>query len=281
MNIEGHTAVITGASSGIGRATALQLAREGAAVVVSDIDEHGGADTVRQIEAASGRAAFVRADVASEPEVRAMVAFAEEAFGGLDILVNNAGITTGPSRFPDTEPEVWMRAVDVNLRGVILGTQAGAQAMRRRGGGAVVNIASMAGIGYGPSPLPVYAASKAGIVRFTAALAYLKEESNVRVNCICPDVVDTPMLQRSREETPPGEKWPFEDYPIMKPEDVADAVVQLVRDDSLAGRVVYNLQGLPPHAVPELDGLLWSTSAERLDLLTWGGLRSYVAAPAG
>ena len=280
MDIDAKVAIVTGAGSGIGEAIALRLAAEGAAVVVSDIDEVAGLDTVQQIEAAGGRGAFVRADVSSEAGVRDMVAFAEKTFGGLDILVNNAGITTGPVRFPDTDPQTWIRAVEVNLLGVILGTQYGAQAMRRRGGGLIINIASMAGIGYGPNPLPAYAASKAGVVRFTAALAYLKVEMNVRVNCVCPDVVDTPMVQRSRQETPPGEKWPFEGIPLLKAEEVAEAALVFVRDDSLAGRVMYNLCGEPPHLVPQLDGLVWSASPERIDILGWHEMRSYFARPS-
>ncbi|MFB3094206.1 MAG: SDR family NAD(P)-dependent oxidoreductase [Dehalococcoidia bacterium] len=151
IDIEGNVALVTGSGSGIGRATALRLAREGAAVVVADIDEEGGRETVRQIEATGGRAAFIRADVAGEADVRAMVAFAEETFGGLDILVNNAGVVEGVTTerlsFPEVEPERWNRTLDVNLRGVILGTQYGIQAMRKRGGGVIVNISSGAGIG--------------------------------------------------------------------------------------------------------------------------------------
>ncbi len=254
MDIEGKVALVTGSGSGIGRATALRLASEAAAVVVADIDEEGGRETVRQIEAAGGRAAFTRADVASEAGVRAMVAFAEETFGGLDILVNNAGvvkgITTERLSFPEVEPERWIRTLEVNLRGVILGTQYGIQAIRKRAGGVIVNISSGAGIGYGPHGSPVYAASKAGVMRFSAALAPLKDRMNIRVNCICPGWVDTPMVQRTRAEMSPEEWQAIAPTVMLQPEEIAGAVVQFVRDETLAGRVMLCYEGETRRLVP-------------------------------
>ncbi len=249
MDIEGKVALVTGAGSGIGRATALRLPREGAAVVVADIDEEGGRETVRLIEATGGRAAFIRADVASEADVRAMVAFAENTFGGLDILVNNAGIVVSPP-FPEAEPERWAPVLDVNLRGVILGTQYCIQAMRKRGGGVIVNISSGAGIGYGPHGSPVYAASKAGVMRFSAALAPLKGQVNIRVNCICPGWVDTPMVQRFRAVTPPKEWQAIAPAVMLQPEEIADAVLQFARDETLAGRVMLCYEGEARRLVP-------------------------------
>ena len=199
MDIQGKVALITGGGSGIGRATALRLASEGAAVVIADIDEAGGAETVRQIESTGGRAAFVQADVTVAADAEAMVAFAEKTFGGLDILHNNAGILTGQPRYPEAEPERWIKVLEINLRGVILGSQFGIQSMRKGGGGVIVNTASMAGFGYGFPPDPVYAASKGGVVLFTASLAPLKDEANIRVNCVCPGVVDTPMMHGARQ----------------------------------------------------------------------------------
>ncbi len=249
MDIEGKVALVTGSGSGIGRATALRLARKGAAVVVDDIDEAGGRETVRQIEAAGGRAAFIRADVASEAAVGAMVAFVEETFGGLDILINNAGVVASPP-FPEAEPERWAPVLDVNLRGVILATQYGIQAMRKRGGGVIVNISSGAGIGYGSHGSPVYAASKAGVMRFSAALAPLKDRMNIRVNCICPGWVDTPMVQRTRAEMSPEEWQAIAPAVMLQPEEIADAVVQFVRDETLAGRVMLCYEGETQRLVP-------------------------------
>jgi NAD(P)-dependent dehydrogenase (short-subunit alcohol dehydrogenase family) len=254
VEIRDKVALVTGSGSGIGRATALRLAREGAAVVVADIDEESGRETVRQIEATGGRAAFNRADVASEADVRAMIAFAEETFGGLDILVNNAGVVEGVTTerlsFPEVEPERWNRTLDVNLRGVILGTQYGIKEMRKRGGGVIVNISSGAGIGYGPHGSPVYAASKAGVMRFSAALEPLKDRMDIRVNCICPGWVDTPMVQRTRAERSPEEWQAIAPAVMLQPEEIADAVVELIRDDSLAGRVMLCYEGETRRLVP-------------------------------
>lgn len=242
MDLAGSVALVTGAGSGIGRATALQLARGGAAVAVSDIDEPSARETVGLIEHHAGRATAIRADVADDTEVRRMIASARERFGRLDILVNNAGIVeagaAGRAAFPEIEPERWMRMLDVNLRGVLLGTQHAIDAMRESGGGVIINVSSMAGMGLGPHPAPVYAASKAAVVRFSAALAPLGRRMNIRVNCICPDWVDTPMVQRTRAELSPEEWQAIAPAVMTQPEEIAAAVVQIIMDESLAGRVL-------------------------------------------
>jgi NAD(P)-dependent dehydrogenase (short-subunit alcohol dehydrogenase family) len=237
--VHDKVAVVTGAGAGIGRAIALRLAREGAAVVVSDVDERGGEETAQRVEAGGGRAAFVLADVAAEADVRAMVATAELRFGGLDVLVNNAGGAPEPY-FPEADPEHWGRTLDVNLRGVMLGIQFGVRTMRGRGG-AIVNISSMAGVGYEPYEAPEYAASKAGVVRLTAALGNLKEELDIRVNCICPGWVETPAVRRALLTMSAEERASVAFPPppsLIKPEEIADAVVMFIRDEALAGRVM-------------------------------------------
>jgi NAD(P)-dependent dehydrogenase (short-subunit alcohol dehydrogenase family) len=237
VEIAGRVALVTGAGAGIGRAIALRLAREGAAVGVADFDDDTGRETVDEIEATSGRAAFVHVDVAQEADVRAMIDFAGTTFGGLDILVNNAGIVATPA-FPDAEPEAWMRMLDVNLRGPLLGTYYAIRAMRELSGGAIVNVASLAGIGLGPHDSPDYAATKAGLARFSAALASLAGEAGIRVNCICPDWVDTPMSRRTRSRMTPEEEAATVPVGILAPDEIADAAAELIRDDSLAGRVM-------------------------------------------
>ena len=182
-DLEGKAALITGGGSGIGRATAIALAGAGAAVVIADVDEAGARGTARLVEEARGRAAFVRTDVSRWEEIERMVAFSEETFGGLDILHNNAGINAGWPRFPDAPRERWDRTVAVNLWAVIAGTDAAVPALRRRGGGVIVNTASLAGlIAYLPDP--IYAAAKHGVVGFSRSLTYLLAEAGVRVNCV-------------------------------------------------------------------------------------------------
>jgi NAD(P)-dependent dehydrogenase (short-subunit alcohol dehydrogenase family) len=242
MNVKGSIALVTGSGSGIGRATARRLAQDGAMLAVNDIDERLTLESVRVIEQDGGRAVAMPADVTNDGEVRRIISDVCARFGRLDILVNNAGIveagTTPREVFPELEPERWLRVLDVNVRGVFLGTQHAIAAMRNSGGGVIINIASMAGIGVGPHPGPVYAASKAAVVRFSAALAPLGRRLNIRVNCICPDWVDTPMVQRTRDAVS-AEEWRAMAPSVMtQPEEIGDAVVTMINDDSLAGRVM-------------------------------------------
>ena len=226
MELGGRVAMVTGAGAGIGRAVALALAREGATVVAVDVDEAGAEETVRL----AGGGTAVRGDVTDDEELHA--AFAAVA-GPLDVLVNNAGGVSSPF-FPDAPPERWSAVLDVNLRATMLGTQLAIERMRGRGG-VIVNVSSIAGVGYGVHRAPEYAAAKAGVARLTAALAGLAEEG-VRVNCICPDFVDTPAARRSLERATPEERAAAP--PLVPAERVADAILELVKDESLAGRVL-------------------------------------------
>jgi NAD(P)-dependent dehydrogenase (short-subunit alcohol dehydrogenase family) len=242
MDVTGAVALVSGAGSGIGRATALRLARDGAAVAVADIDEDGARETARLIEGAAGRALPLRADVTDEDDVRRMIGRAREGFGRLDIVVNNAGVveavTTQRLAFPELEAARWTRMLDINVRGVLLGTQHAIAVMRETGGGVIINVSSMAGMGVGPHPAPVYAASKAAVIRFSAALAPLGRRLNIRINCICPDWVDTPMVQRARAEMSPSEWQAIAPTVMTHPDEIAEAVVRVVNDESLAGRVM-------------------------------------------
>jgi NAD(P)-dependent dehydrogenase (short-subunit alcohol dehydrogenase family) len=247
MDIRNKVALVTGAGAGIGRAVAQRVAREGAAVVLADVDGDSGLGAVREIESEGGRAAFVLADVTSEADTSRMVAFAQDRFGSLDVLVNNAGGVEEPY-FPDGEPEHWGRAIDLNLRGVMLGIHFGVRAMRGRGG-AIVNVSSVGGIGFGPYDTPEYGAAKAGVVRLSASLATLKRRMGIRVNCVCPGWVDTPASRRSRAEMSPEER---EKVPpvLLRPEEIAESVVVFVEDDSMAGRVMIWREGSPWRLVP-------------------------------
>jgi NAD(P)-dependent dehydrogenase (short-subunit alcohol dehydrogenase family) len=253
MDPEGKVAAVTGAGSGIGRATAIALAGAGASVVVADIDDAGGVETVRQIESNGGKAAFVHVDVVKRDDLDRMVSFAEQTFGGLDILHNNAGVSTPRPRFPEAAAQDWERTVMIDLWAVIAGVQAAAPAMRRRGGGAIVNTASMAGlIAYVPDP--IYAAAKHGVVGLTRSLIYLKDEANIRVNCVCPGVVDTPMVTKGLAEATPQERSQIEamlaQMPMIPPQEIAEAVLEFVRDESLNGEAMGVMYGRPHKMVP-------------------------------
>jgi NAD(P)-dependent dehydrogenase (short-subunit alcohol dehydrogenase family) len=249
VDLEEKVALVTGAGAGIGRGVALRLAREGASVVVADVDEETGPGTVAEIRSRSGRSAFVFADVASEADVSGMVAFAEEEFGGLDVLVNNAGGVEEPY-FPEGDPVHWGRAIDLNLRGTMLGIHFGVRTMQKRGGGTIVNVSSMGGVGFQPYDIPEYGAAKAGVMRLTASLATLEERSGIRVNCICPGWVDTPASRHTRSRMTPRERKELVPPVLLTPEDIADAVVMFVEDESMAGRVMIWEEGKPWQLVP-------------------------------
>ncbi len=236
MEIKGKVGVVTGGASGIGRATAERLAKEGAAIVVADLDEGGGAETVKRIEKAGGRAVFINADVTRIADVRRMLDTAVSKFGRLDILHNNAGIAVGAPGFPEAPPERWHLVIEIDLQAVVLGTGLAAPLMQKNGGGAIVNTASMAGL-YPHRQDVVYGAAKGGVVNFTHSLAFWEAERKIRVNCVCPGIVDTPMVRKGIEAaTKLGFLTKaFLPAKMIQPEEIADAVVSLVRDDSIFG----------------------------------------------
>lgn len=241
MDVRGKTAIVTGGGSGIGRATALLLAREGAAVVVADYNEDGARETVAQIEAAGGKAAAVRADVSKSADLDTMFSFAEKTYGGFDILYNNAGVTTGIPRFPDCSEEQWRRTVEIDLNAVIEGTRKAIPLLKKRGGGVIISTASLAGL-FGFQADPVYAAAKHGVVGLTRALVGLHREMNIRVNCVCPAVVDTPLVRSGIDRLAGAERdaaiTRLSAMPMLAPEEIAGAVWDLIRDDTAAGIVM-------------------------------------------
>lgn len=253
MDPNGKVALVTGGGSGIGRATCLALAKEGASVVVADVNEAGGRETVSAVEGAGGKAAFVRTDVTKRGDLERMVAFTEETFGGLDIAHNNAGIGTPRPRFPDARPEDWERTMTVDLWAVIACVQAEVPAMRRRGGGVIVNTASMAGI-IPFAPDPIYNAAKHGVVGLTRGLASLKIEDNIRVNCVCPGVVDTPMVRAGLDQMDAAERERqqamLSAMPMIPPEEIAAAVLEFIRGDELAGEAMGIMYGRPHKIIP-------------------------------
>jgi NAD(P)-dependent dehydrogenase (short-subunit alcohol dehydrogenase family) len=248
VDISGRVAVVTGAGSGIGRASAMAFAKEGASVVVADIDEIGGAETVGLIHDAGGTAMFVRTDVTEPRSLEALFATAAQEYGGIDILHNNAGLVCGEPLWPDITAETLMRVMEVNLGGVVVGTSLAIPYMRQRGGGAIVNTASMAAL-FPMAVDPIYSATKAGVTMFTKACAQHAEEG-IRVNSVLPGLVDTPLLPKSGD----GDRWADWAYSardfmgLLTPEDIADAVLDLVHDDDAVAqeRVVGTVPGLDP-----------------------------------
>ena len=237
MELKDKVAVITGGGSGIGRATAQRLAKEGAAIVIADLDEQGGAQSVKLIESAGARAMFIKADVTRESDARRMLEAAREKFGRLDILHNNAGIADGPPGFPAAAAEQWRLVLEIDLYAVVLGCWLAAPIMTASGGGAIVNTASMAGL-Y-PHPLdPIYGAAKAAVVNFTYSLAPWASERKIRVNCVCPGITDTPMVRRGIEAATAVGMKSWLPSKIIQPEEIADAVLSLIRDDTLFGRAL-------------------------------------------
>jgi NAD(P)-dependent dehydrogenase (short-subunit alcohol dehydrogenase family) len=193
---EDRAALVTGAGSGIGRAIARQLAAEGASVVVSDIDESGGAETVRAIQAEAGRAVFVRADASRPEDSEALAAAAVAEFGGLHIAVNNAGIG-GPSAPAGEYPlDGWERVIAVNLSGVFYGMRYQIPAMLESGGGSIVNVASILGqVGFRNSC--AYVAAKHGVVGLTRTAALEYAPRRIRVNAVGPAFIKTPLIEKS------------------------------------------------------------------------------------
>lgn len=229
-------------------------------MVANDINEAGGQNTVRAIESAGGRAAFYRADVRREPEARALVSFAETTFGGLHVLINNASSPTGGDRLED-----WAEALETDLLGAIYTTRWAIESMRRGGGGAVVNIASISALWHGRKTsggLPGYDVAKAGMIRMTTRLASLAKTDRIRVNCLAPGWIATDGPRQYWESLTASERAE-RDVPsrLLTPDQVAERVVQLADDVSLAGRVL----------------VWWSEDAPQL--IQWGdrGYRDLVA----
>ncbi len=195
MRLNNKVALITGGGSGIGRETALLFAGEGAAVLVVDINEVAGAETVALVQTAGGQAAFARADVSRAADCAAMVAAAEQHFGRLHILFNNAGIMH--SRDDDaihTDEDVWDLTMAINLKGVYLGCKHGIPALRRAGGGSIINTASFVALLGAATPQLAYTASKGGVLALTRELAVVHARENIRVNALCPGPLRTELL---------------------------------------------------------------------------------------
>lgn len=236
MRLSGKVAVITGAASGMGRATSILFAKEGAKVVVADINDKGGAETVGEIKKAGGEAIFVHTDVSKEKDVANLIKTAVDKYGGLDILYNNAGMAAPPGLENVTE-EQWYKVLDVNLKSAFLGCKYAIPEMKKRGGGAIISTSSTAGL-TASRDSALYCITKHGIVGLTKSLAMALARDNIRVNCVCPGPVDTPMSPQFYAAVADPEKARrarIERLPmgrIGKPEEIAEAVLFLASDAS-------------------------------------------------
>jgi NAD(P)-dependent dehydrogenase (short-subunit alcohol dehydrogenase family) len=231
-SFSGKVAFVTGAGSGIGRATAVAFARAGADVAVVNLGQEGADEAARQVKEVGQGALAVRADVSRAEDVRRATEETISAFGRLDFAFNNAGTEEKISATADMEVAEWDRVIGVNLRGVFLGMKYQIPQMLTQGGGAIVNSGSVTGL-VGEQGTAAYTASKHGVVGLTKTAALDYAPSNIRINAVCPGATDTPMLRRFTGATPGSRERMLSLEPIgrlAKPEEIASAVVWLCSD---------------------------------------------------
>ena len=237
MRLKDKVALVTGGGSGIGHATAVLFAAQGAKVVVSDLNEANALETAAEIKADGGDATTITGDVSMNTDAEAMVKGTVETYGSLDVVVNCAGVIAGKALPKGASPEeVWDRVMDVNLKGTYLVTWHAVRTMEGSGGGSIINIASINGIVGYPIGLgggfDAYVPSKGGVVQFTKNLAIDYGKKNIRVNCICPGHIDTNLIREFVQEQ---REWLEQRYPmgrIGRPEEIAYAALFLASDES-------------------------------------------------
>ena len=246
MRLENKVALVTGGASGIGRASALVFAREGASVVVSDLNVAGSGDTVQEIVAAGGTAIAIAGDVSDTDDARRMVESTVEAYGSIDVVLNSAGVISDTAILGDSVPDdrfertaaLYDRVLEVNLRGTYLICWLAIQQMRENSGGSIINISSINGVVGAPiglgSGFDPYVPSKGGVVQLTKNLAIQYGRDSIRVNCICPGHVRTNLI-RSITDNPQITERLEERYPLgrfAEPEEIANAALFLASDES-------------------------------------------------
>lgn len=238
MTGDERAVVVTGAGGrGCGRAISARFASDGSAVVVADIDEVGGRDTVNFIHGSGGQSAFFRVDVRQESQLKDLMDFAEGTFGGVRVLVNNASAPHGSIGL-----DTWTDSIETDLLGALYATRYAVEAMRRGGGGAIVNIASISALWHGrktPGGIPGYDVAKAAMIRMTTRLASLAETDGIRVNCLAPGWIATEEVRQYWESMTAAERSE-RGVPsrLLTTDQIANAVVRLSTESSLAGRVL-------------------------------------------
>lgn len=234
-NFADKVVLITGAGNGIGRATALAFAQQGASIVVADMSRSAGEETTALITQTGGTATFILCDVTKDQDVQTMVAGTIEAYGKLDIAFNNAGIEIESSKLADGGEDTYDKIMDVNVKGVWRCMKYQIPALLKQSSSAIVNTASIAGLGAAPK-MSIYSASKHAVIGFTKSAAVEYGKKGLRVNAICPAVIDTEMFKRATENDPQKEQYVKSLHPVGRigqPEEVAAAVLYLCSD--LAG----------------------------------------------
>lgn len=232
MTFSGKVALVTGGAAGIGRATALAFAGEGLQVVVSDVDVVGGEGTVQLIRDAGGEALFVRCDVTREAEIEVLMEHTLAAYGRLDYAFNNAGIEIEKTKLAEGSEAEFDAIMGVNVKGVWLCMKHQIPLLLAQGGGAIVNTASVAGLGAAPK-MSIYAASKHAVIGLTKSAAVEYAKKKIRVNAVCPAVIDTDMFRRAAETDPKKAEFVAAMHPvgrIGRVEEVASAVLYLCCD---------------------------------------------------
>jgi len=229
--LDGKVAIITGAASGIGRGSALCLAKEGAAVVAADLNSQGGEQVIAEIAAGGGRAVFQHTDVTNEADVQALVGRAIQEYGRLDVMFNNAGLAGASGPIEAVSADDWDKTMAVLLRAVFLGIKHAVPPMRKAGGGSIISTSSVAS--YLPAPnVAAYSAAKGGVISLTRAAALELGHDRIRVNCICPGAINTPILgddpvrlAQALDNLQPIPR-------VGRPEDIASMVLYLASDES-------------------------------------------------
>jgi NAD(P)-dependent dehydrogenase (short-subunit alcohol dehydrogenase family) len=254
VSLKSKVAVVTGGANGIGLATVRCLLTAGAQVIIADLNEAAGQAAEAGFDQAAGAVRFVRTDVTQLDSVTHLFDRTISTFGGVDILFNNAGVLGGP-RFPEAGPSSWMKAIDINLVGVMNCIHVGVPHLVKRGGGVIVNTGSTAGLKSSFLD-PAYAMTKAAVIGLTRSLTFLEAEAGIRVNCICPALVKTSLEANSGGHFTGADRKAFldgragrSDQPSLSPDDVAEGAMRLIEDTSLNGVALKLAVGEPPELI--------------------------------